>query len=184
MNTANKRFKSSREANDYLLTLPDAPREIDRRAVLYKCVKVGENVSIGPYSVIGKDGFGFAGTRRIPHIGGVILEHDVEIGAGCYIDRAKLENTIIGEGTKLDNAVHIAHNCVIGKRNLLCAGVIIGGSAVTGDNCFIGLNATIKDHVRVGDNVTIGAGAVVVKDVPSGQTVASWNPAKAKAGSQ
>jgi UDP-3-O-[3-hydroxymyristoyl] glucosamine N-acyltransferase len=108
------------------------------------------------------------------------LEDGVEIGSNCTIDRAKLENTVIGAGTKLDNFVHIAHNSQLGKNNIICAGAIIGGSVTTGDNCFIGLNATIKDHVRLGDNVTVGCGANVVKDVQNGETVFG-NPAKAKA---
>lgn len=180
MSTENKRFRSSKEANDYLLSLPDAPLEIDRRAVLYACVRKGKNIGIGPYSVIGKDGFGYLNGRRIPHIGGVLLGDNVEIGSNCTIDRAKLELTVIGAGTKIDNLVHIAHNCIIGKNNIICAGAILGGSVTTGDNCFIGLNATIKDHVRLGNNVTVGCGANVIRDVPDGQTVVG-NPAKDKA---
>lgn len=180
MSIVSRRFRSSKEANAYLLMLPNMPREIDRTAILYSWVKKGKYVSVGPYSVIGKDGFGYSKGRHIPHIGGVILADDVEIGANCCIDRAKLENTVIGAETKLDNLVHVAHNCQIGKRNLLCAGVIIGGSVITGDNCFIGLNATIKDHVKIGNNVTIGCGANVVNNIPDGKTIFG-NPAKAKA---
>lgn len=171
-------FKSSKEANEYLLSLPPIEPEISFSAIIYPWVKIGRTVSVGPYSVIGKDGFGYSKDgRKIPHMAGVILGDNVEIGANCCIDRGKLDDTTIGANTKLDNLVHIAHNCKIGKSNLICAGVIIGGSVTTGDNCFIGLNATIRDHVKIGNNVIIGCGANVVKDVPDGLTV-KGNPAK------
>ena len=172
------KFNSSKEANDYLLSLPPVEPYIALSAILYSCVKVGRNVTVGEYSVVGKQGFGYSNDgRRIPHIGGVNLHDNVEIGGGCYVDSGKLEDTVIGANTKLDNLVHVAHNCKLGKNNLLCAGVIIGGSVTIGNNCFVGLNATIKDHVNIGNNVIIGCGANVVKDVPDGTTV-KGNPAK------
>lgn len=177
MSIANRKFKSAQEANEYLLSLPAAPLEIDSRAVLYSCVKKTKNVGIGPYSVIGRDGFGYKDGRRIPHIGGVIIEEYVEIGSNSCIDRAKLDNTIIGAHTKIDNLVHVGHNAVIGRGCIIVAGSVIGGSCVLGDNVFVGQNATIKDHVKVGNNVIIGCGANVIKDVPDGQTVVG-NPAK------
>jgi UDP-3-O-[3-hydroxymyristoyl] glucosamine N-acyltransferase len=131
---------------------------------------------------LGKDGFGWVrqpdGTLyKMPHRGNVIIEKGVTIGANVCIDRAVNGSTVIGEGTKIDNLVHIAHGAKIGKNCLIVAGAVIGGSAEIGDNCFIGINASIKNKVKIGNNVTIGMGAVVTKDVHDGET---WigNPAR------
>lgn len=139
---------------------------------------------ISPYgTVIGKDGFGYEwdGEKHVkfPHLGDVIIGKDVEIGANTCIDRAALEGefTVIGDGTKIDNLVHIAHNVKIGEGCLIVAGSVIGGSCVIGDRCYIGIGAMIKNKVKIGNDVTIGMGAVVLKDVPDGWTVVG-NPAK------
>lgn len=137
---------------------------------------------IGKNTAIGRDGFGYARDKdgtlvKIPHRGNVVICKGVEIGSNVCIDRAVEGSTIIGEGTKIDNLVHIAHGVKIGKNCLIVAGAVIGGSCEIGDNCFIGINASIKNKVRVGNNVTIGMGAVVLKDVPDGETWAG-NPAK------
>jgi len=114
-----------------------------------------------------------------PHSGKIIIEKDVEIHSGTNIVRGTGDNdvTVIGEGTKIDYNVHIAHNVKIGKHCLIVAGSIIGGSAQIGDNCYIGIGAMIKNKVKIGNNVTIGMGAVVICDIPDGET---WvgNPAK------
>lgn len=177
-----QRFSSKEAAHAFLRQQPRERLIIDPSAVIYQqWVDVGKDVSVGPFSVVGKQGFGYEKIsgrwERINHVGRVVLEDNVEIGALCTIDRAKLEKTIIRKGTKTDNLCHIAHNCDIGENCLLCAGVIIGGSCKIGNNTFIGLNATVKDHITIGDNCTIGCGANVVKDVPDGAT-AKGNPAK------
>lgn len=127
-------------------------------------------------------GFGFVrdefGTlHRMPHFGCVSIGDDVEIGRNTCIDTGVFGETIIGDGTKIDNLVHIAHNVSIGKNCLIVAGAIIGGSVTIGDNCFIGIGAMIRDGVIIGDDVTIGMGAVVINDVADGLTVVG-NPAK------
>lgn len=150
--------------------------EIHPTAIIHESVKYNpEKVSIGAYSVIGGIGFGFDPeskfVNRWQHIGIVELEDGVEIGSGCYVDRAVLGTTRIGKNTKLDNKVHVAHNCNIGKNNLFCAGATFGGSVRTGDNVFVGLNATIRDHVTIGDKAFICMGALVTKDVKAGEKV-------------
>lgn len=141
-----------------------------------------DDLIAGPGTFLGKDGFGWVrqedGTLlKMPHAGNVVIEANVELGAHVCIDRAVKGSTVIGEGTKIDNLVHIAHGAKIGKHCLIVAGAVIGGSAEIGDYCFIGINASIKNKVKIGNNVTVGMGAVVIHDVPDGQTVAG-NPAK------
>lgn len=137
---------------------------------------------IGAYTVIGKDGFGWIRMedntlKKFPHAGNVVIEKNVVIGSNTCIDRAAVGSTVIGEGTKIDNLVHVAHGVKIGKNCLIVAGTIIGGSVEIGDNCFIGMGAKIKNKVTIGNGVTIGAGAVVLKNVPDGETWAGV-PAK------
>lgn len=126
-------------------------------------------------------GFEFIGGRwlHIPHSGKIIISDNVEIFEGTNICRGTADDgvTFIGEGTKIDYNVHVAHNVKIGKHCLIIAGSIIGGSVEIGDNCYLGIGCMIRNKVKIGNNVTIGMGAVVVKDVPDGITVVG-NPAK------
>lgn len=130
----------------------------------------GKDVVLGPNCVIGGPGFGFYKGQQFPHIGGVILGDHVHIHSNTTIDRGAIGDTIIGDDTKIDNLVHIAHNVRIGQRCMIVAGAVIGGSAVIGDDVFIGINASIKNKVRIGNGAVIGMGAVVTKDVPAGET--------------
>ncbi len=134
-------------------------------------VFVGERVTIGKRTiihagaVIGSDGFGYLqtrqGHRKIPQVGTVIIGDDVEIGACSTVDRATVAATRIGNGTKIDDHVHIAHNCVIGDNCLMCGQVGIAGSSTIGDNVVMGGQVGVNDHVRIGDNIVVGAQAGV-----------------------
>ena len=139
------------------------------------CVKMGERVKIGPMSAIGTAGFGYTYVgevpHHIPHVGRVVIGDDVEIGANCCIDRGTVGNTVIGSGTKLDNLVHIAHNCQIGRNCLIAACAEVSGSVEMGDNVWIGPNATITNGVKIGDKAFISIGAVVWKNVAPGERV-------------
>jgi UDP-3-O-[3-hydroxymyristoyl] glucosamine N-acyltransferase len=126
--------------------------------------------------VIGADGFGFApnGQRyeKIPQVGRVIVEDDVEIGACSCIDRGTLGDTRIGRGTKIDNLVQIAHNVQVGEDCILVAQVGIAGSSEIGRHCTFGGQAAISGHLKVGDNVTIAGRGGVTSDVASNQVMA------------
>lgn len=143
---------------------------------------VGNGVTLGQHSVIGKDGFGFERDEngvpvRIPHFGNVIIGDRVEIGACTVIARGTIGDTVIGSHVKLDAMVFVAHNVVIGDCTLVVAGAVICGSAKIGKRCWIGANATIKEGIVIGDDCLIGMGAVVLKDVPP-NSVMVGNPAR------
>ncbi len=144
-------------------TVIGADTVINPRVMIYHGCVIGNDVIVHSGVVIGSDGFGYEqyeGRRiKIPQIGKVIIKDDVEIGANTTIDRATLGETVIGEGTKLDNLVQIAHNDIIGKNSIFCSQVGISGSCVIGDNVIIAGQAGLADHVTVGDNVIIGAQA-------------------------
>lgn len=138
-------------------------------------VAVGNRVIIHAGSVIGSDGFGFVTEsgrhHKIPQVGGVIIEDDVEIGANCTIDRATLGNTVIKKGTKLDNLVHIAHNVTIGEHCLFAAQVGIAGSTAVGNYVVLGGQVGVGDHVKISDRVMVAAQAGVIKDPGEGAIV-------------
>jgi UDP-3-O-[3-hydroxymyristoyl] glucosamine N-acyltransferase len=130
--------------------------------------------------VIGADGFGFQ-AGRLPHpkieqVGGVVIGDDVEIGANTTIDRAALDNTVIGRGTKLDNLVQVAHNVMIGEDCLLSSQTGIAGSTQIGSNVILGGQVGVGDHVRIGNDCIVAAKSGVTKSVGSGQTLYG-NPA-------
>lgn len=139
-------------------------------------VHIGKRVRIHSGSVIGGDGFGyvFDGERhqKVPQIGTVIIEDDVEIGCNVCIDRATMGATRIGEGTKIDNLVQIAHNVQIGKNCVLCGQVGLSGSVIVEDNVIMAGQAGLRDHVKIGKGAILGAKAGIMSDVAAGEFVA------------
>ena len=137
---------------------------------IYSQVKIGRNVTIYDGTVIGKEGFGYEKNSqgkwvKFPHIGGVIIEDDVEIGSNVTIDRGTLDNTIIGQGTKIDNLCHIAHNVVIGKNCSITAHSCFAGSSKMGDDSWLAPGVIVRDGIKIGSNVIIGMGSVVTKNI-------------------
>jgi len=168
---------------------------ISSNCIIESNVSIGENCIIGSFvtirnsiisndvyiqdgSRIGTKGFGFIPSKkkniRTPHIGQVILEEGVEIGANCTIDRGSMTNTIIGKNTFLDNQVHVAHNVRIGKNCMIAGQVGFAGSATLGDNVVIGGQAGVSGHLKIGNNVKIGGGSGVVNDIPDNSQVMGY----------
>lgn len=142
---------------------------------IYDGCKIGNRVIINANSTIGEDGFGYASYKgvhhKIPQIGGVIIEDDVEIGVCCGIERGTLGDTVIGQGSKLGDLITIGHGTKIGPHCLLVAQVGIAGSTSLGHHCVVGGQVGIVGHVNIGNNVTIAAQAGVVNNIPDGQVV-------------
>jgi UDP-3-O-[3-hydroxymyristoyl] glucosamine N-acyltransferase len=132
---------------------------------IYDYSHIGNHVAIHASSVIGSDGFGYTPENgqhvKIPHVGRVVIEDHVEIGASTIIDRATIGETLIGEGTKVDNLVQIAHSVKLGKHNILCAFTGIAGSSRSGDHVIFAAGVGVSDHVRIDDEVILGARAGV-----------------------
>ena len=148
----------------------------DRVSLVQNCI-IGSNCVIQSGASLVSDGFAFerheAGElEKFPHKGNVRLGNNVEIYANCSIASGYLSDTWIGDGTKLDALVHIAHNVTVGKNCELTAGTIIGGSTSVGDTSWTGLNSTLKNGIKVGKNVIVASGASVINDVPDGDIVA------------
>jgi UDP-3-O-[3-hydroxymyristoyl] glucosamine N-acyltransferase len=148
----------------------------DRVSLVQNCI-IGNNCIIQSGASLGSDGFAFERheggvLERFPHKGNVRLGDNVEIYANCSIARGSLSDTQIGDGTKLDALVHIAHNVIVGKNCELTAGTIIGGSTSLGDTSWTGLNSTLKNGIKIGRNVIVASGASVIHDVPDGDIVA------------
>lgn len=141
-------------------------------AVLYENTVVGPRSVIHANAVLGAFGFGygFVNGRHVlsAQLGNVVLEADVEVGAGTTIDRGTYGPTTIGEGTKIDDSVMIAHNCRIGRHNMLCSQVGIAGSTTTGDYVVMAGQVGVRDHVHIGNHAVLGAMAGVTNDVPDG----------------
>jgi UDP-3-O-[3-hydroxymyristoyl] glucosamine N-acyltransferase len=131
---------------------------------------IGNNVLIHPGCHIGQDGYGFifgAGRQvKVPQTARVLIQNDVEIGAGTTIDRGSLRDTVIGEGTKIDNQVQIGHNVTVGRHCLLAAKVALGGSLTIGDHVALGAGVGINNHVNIGDGAQVTAMSGVKDDVP------------------
>ncbi|KEC56940.1 UDP-3-O-(3-hydroxymyristoyl)glucosamine N-acyltransferase [Bartonella rochalimae] len=134
---------------------------------------IGDRVYIYPGVCIGQDGFGYVrsaiGVEKIPHLGRVIIQDGVEIGANTTIDRGTFDDTIIGEGSKIDNLVQIAHNVKIGRYCLIAAQCGIAGSTSIGDMSQLGGSVGIADHITIGECVQIAAGSGVMNDIPDGE---------------
>jgi len=140
--------------------------------VIYHGCVIGDRVTLQAGCVIGQDGFGYATHggehHKIPPIGSVVIEDDVEMGAACTVDRATMGETRIGRGTKFSNAVTIGHGSQVGRFNLFVAQVGLAGSVTTGDYVVIGGQAGVAGHLTIGDRARIAAGAGVAGDVPAG----------------
>jgi UDP-3-O-[3-hydroxymyristoyl] glucosamine N-acyltransferase len=154
---------------------------IEDRASLKNC-QIGDGCVIQSGVAIGSDGFAYerhpsGDLERFPHLGRVVIGRNVEICANSSVARGSLGDTTIGEGTKIDALVHVAHNVQIGNNCQLAAGTIIGGSTTVGDSCWTGLNSTLKNQIRIGNAVLVAAGACVISDLPDGEIVAGV-PAK------
>ena len=170
------------------------------RAVLVSHVHIGRDASVGPSTtlhpnvsildrchvgarcllhagvVVGADGFGFRPSPdkrsiiKIPHIGNAVIGDDVEIGANTCIDRAKFGSTTIGQGTKIDNLVQVAHNVRIGRGCIICGQCGIAGSAVLGDGVVLGGGVGVSDNVEIGSGARLAAASAAISNVPAGET--------------
>jgi UDP-3-O-[3-hydroxymyristoyl] glucosamine N-acyltransferase len=146
--------------------------------VLYDGVVLGDHVIVHAGTVIGSDGFGYkfrnGRHEKFPQVGTVVIGSHVEIGANTCIDRAALGATRVGEGTKIDNQVHIAHNVQVGAHVLMCGQVGIGGSTVIGDYVILASQCGVADHVKVGNQVVVYAQAGVTKEIAAGDQVMGY----------
>ena len=142
---------------------------------VYDGCTIGDRVTIHSGTVIGQDGFGYATHdgvhHKIPQIGGVMIEDDVEIGANCAVDRGTLGDTVIGKGSKFSDLIAIGHNTRVGPYSLLVAQVGIAGSVVTGKYGVFGGQVGVVGHIKIGDKVQVGAQAGVQSDIADGETV-------------
>jgi UDP-3-O-[3-hydroxymyristoyl] glucosamine N-acyltransferase len=150
--------------------------EIHSRVSVREGVRLGNRVVLQDGAVIGSDGFGFApsgeGYRKVPQLGTVVIEDDVEIGANTTIDRATLGETVIGSGTKLDNQIQVAHNVTIGSHTVIAAQTGVSGSTKIGSYCRFGGQIGVVGHIEIGDHVQVAARAGVGHDVLAGEVVA------------
>jgi UDP-3-O-[3-hydroxymyristoyl] glucosamine N-acyltransferase len=154
---------------------------IGPRAVIYRETKIGSRVVIKAGAVLGGPGFGYLsdGTahHRIPHVGGCLIEDEVEIGSNSCVDRGSVSDTVIGRGTKLDNLVHVGHNVRLGQRCLVMAGVGIAGTTRIGNDVILAGHVGVTDHLVIGDGARIAAKSAVFGDVPAGAAF-SGHPAR------
>ena len=145
---------------------------------IYHGCKVGARCIIHSGAVIGADGFGFAPVdghyNKIPQIGIVVIEDDVEIGANTTVDRATMGCTRIKKGVKLDNLIQIAHNCEVGENTVMASQAGVAGSTKIGANCMVGGQTGFAGHIHVGDNVQIGAQSGLNKDVAAGSRIMGY----------
>lgn len=155
--------------------------KIGKNSIIYPGVKIYHNCEIGDNciihsgAVIGADGFGFSKEgdeyHKIPQMGNVVIEEDVEIGANTTIDRAVMGSTVIRRGVKLDNLIQIAHNCEIGEHTAMAAQVGIAGSAKIGEKCVLGGQVGIGGHITIGKNSSIGAQSGIISNTKEGSEI-------------
>lgn len=150
-------------------------------AVLYDGTELGCRVVVHAGTVLGADGFGYTsradGHHKVPQLGRVVVEDDVEIGALSAIDRATLGATRVGRGTKIDNLVQVGHNVEIGRGAMLCGQAGVAGSSKLGDGVVVAGQAGVGDHVTLGDRVQVGAASAAVRPVPADTVVSATVPA-------
>lgn len=161
---------------------PEKPLGIHPTAVIMDCVTIGDNVSVGPYTSIGTVSLASRKDKtgrlvRFPQVGKVIIKNNVEIHSNVCIDRGALGDTVIGEGTKIDNLVHVAHNVKIGKYCAVIANSMLAGSSVIGDYSWIAPSVSVLNGIKIGINCVIGMGSVVMHDIPD-NSVAYGVPAR------
>ncbi len=155
----------------------EAGATVKKNTLLHPFVLIGANCIIGANceihanTTIGSDGYGFAEVDKkwvkIPQVGNVIIEDDVEIGSNCSFDRATMDSTLIGQGTKIDNQVHIAHNCTIGKHCAITAGFRVAGSSKIGDYFMCGGDCAVADHITICDGVMLAGRSTVTFNITS-----------------
>lgn len=148
---------------------------IHNNVVIYPGTIIGKNVQIESNCVIGSKGFGYVKYNEklihFPHLGGVVISDDVEIGSNTCIDRGTMSNTFIGEGTKVSNLCQIAHNTNIGKNCLIAGKAQIGGGSIIGDDTYVGPSVVVSNKLNIGRNCDIKIGSVVISDVEDGKSV-------------
>ena len=147
-------------------------------------VEIGKNTIIHFNSILGSDGFGYASEKdeyiKIEQLGKLIIGDNVEIGAGCTIDRGAIDNTEIHNGVKLDNQVHIAHNVILGKNSAIAASCAIAGSTIIGKNLQMGGLSGILGHLKITDNVLIGAHTLITKSIDKAGNYVGIMPAQSQ----
>lgn len=152
--------------------------ELGAHVVCLAGTRIGRRCRIKPGAVLGGAGFGYVagpeGAERIPHVGGCVLGDDVELGANSCVDRGSIDDTVIGNGCKLDNLVHVGHNARLGAGCLVMGGSVIAGSADIGDGVIIAGHAAVGGHFRVGHRARIGAKSGVISAVPDGADVSGF----------
>jgi UDP-3-O-[3-hydroxymyristoyl] glucosamine N-acyltransferase len=154
---------------------------IEHNAVIHSGTKIGKNCLIRTHASIGGDGYGYIetdkGLVKQPHLGGVTLSDNVEIGSNTCVVRGMINDTYLGEGVKVDNLVHIAHDCFIDDYSFIIAGAELSGYVKVGKRSRVAPNACVKQRLTIGNDAIVGLGAVVTKNVPDG-TIVAGNPAK------
>ena len=152
--------------------------ELNANVSVYNNTNIGSNVIIHSGTTIGSDGFGYVTVdgshEKIPQTGNVVIKNDVEIGSNCSIDRATIGSTIIGQMTKIDNLVHIAHNVKIGKGCLITAGFAVAGSTEIGDFCTFAGQVGIAPHLKIGNNSIVASKAGVTKSLKGDRVYAGF----------
>lgn len=142
---------------------------LEANVTLYHKIKIGKRVLIASGTVIGSDGFGIAKHKgvwhKVPQLGRVIIEDDVEIGANCAVDRGAIDDTVIEEGARLDNLIQLGHNVRIGRHTAIAGCVGVAGSTTIGSNCLVGGQSGFAGHLTIADNAVITGGTAVTKSI-------------------